>query len=496
MSHALLDNRPLSVDGLSVAMSRVLRRLGDMPLATAHDIARFEEYSFPYTCAQLLGLQDRGLVEAISLGMTQRRVSRWILTGNGRDFLGEARTAFHEDWALCRFLELLPAVEWAYQSVFSLQERLGPLVQFRWFQGASWDAVVRYDDGWALIFWSGFFQRESYVRRKLVALGEQLQQHAFTGEYPWPSLMLFLVSDQWQSELVLRAARSCGLADEVRVLCIADGTESGGDGAQGRGVVQQLVRSRNVGGWPWPRRLKSSLWSGGEVQMYYRVLNWVGEWPGLTVSACNAFLGVPRESRHSARFLRALYERGFLLRLWDRGQYRYSLSKRAVYLLSARDRVHVNSIAVPSEFDTPSLGEHERGLIDIAAGFRAAGVTVASGWRSWEQISGNTGIRPDAMLWLENSPFGPGWHYLEYERRAQGFVRVKRKLRGYLSPQRQDRWPVLYVTRDERAEGVFQEVGREAGLPMLTSNMVRLADREVVGDSGCWSHYGAFVSLG
>ena len=60
---------------------------------------------------------------------------------------------------------------------------------------------------------------------------------------------------------------------------------------------------------------------------------------------------------------------------------------------------------------------------------------------------------------LRHSPYGPGWHYVEYELRARGGSRVVKKLRGYGSARRRDRWPVLVVVRDEGVERTFQEVG-------------------------------------
>ena len=48
---------------------------------------------------------------------------------------------------------------------------------------------------------------------------------------------------------------------------------------------------------------------------------------------------------------------------------------------------------------------------------------------------------------------------------------MRSKLRGYLSGRRQDRWPVLVAAWDGAAEGVFRELGRAGGLPMLTTTV-------------------------
>ena len=53
-------------------------------------------------------------------------------------------------------------------------------------------------------------------------------------------------------------------------------------------------------------------------------------------------------------------------------------------------------------------------------------------------------------------------------------------MRGYLSPERINRWPVLMVVWDREAEEVFQEVGREDGVAMLTTTVERVARRSLV----------------
>ena len=57
--------------------------------------------------------------------------------------------------------------------------------------------------------------------------------------------------------------------------------------------------------------------------------------------------------------------------------------------------------------------------MDLMGEFAAAGVTGAAGWRCWEHM-GFEAIAPDGLVYLEHSPYGPGWHYLECERFARG----------------------------------------------------------------------------
>ena len=49
---------------------------------------------------------------------------------------------------------------------------------------------------------------------------------------------------------------------------------------------------------------------------------------------------------------------------------------------------------------------------------------------------------------------------------------------------------------DDEAESIFQEVGREARLDMLTASIGRLSECGALGSPGCWSMYGAGVMVG
>ena len=177
---------------------------------------------------------------------------------------------------------------------------------------------------------------------------------------------------------------------------------------------------------------------------------------------------------------------------------RYSACSTGLNLLALRDRV--SNSKLPSGVRPLPVGHrlraHEDGVMELVGKFAAAGLVGAAGWRCWEHMGGSGGIAPDGLVYVEHSPYGPGWHYLEYERSARGRSRVERKMRGYASPQRINDWPVLMVVWDREAEAVFQQVGEQAGVPMLTSTVERTKKYKVVGDPGCWSMYGEAVGLG
>ena len=123
-------------------------------------------------------------------------------------------------------------------------------------------------------------------------------------------------------------------------------------------------------------------------------------------------------------------------------------------------------------------------------------IPLANGTGHEEKLGSGGGIAPDAMLYLRRSPYGKGWHYVEYERSARGRSRMSGKLRGYSSSRRRDSYPVILVCWDDDAERTFQEQGRELGISMVTTSLDRLKDHGPVGTTQCWSMYGEPVELG
>ena len=139
---------------------------------------------------------------------------------------------------------------------------------------------------------------------------------------------------------------------------------------------------------------------------------------------------------------------------------------------------------------------HEYGLMGLMSRFNQAGLMTAEGSRSWESISGGKALSPDGVVWLEESPYGPGWHYVEYERQARSASRVAAKLRGYLAKGRRDDFPVLMAVATPGMEKLFQEAGERGKLKMLTATFGRLEAEGGVGKGGPWELYGQRAPVG
>ena len=501
----VLADTALEISGRGVLpVSRGAAALGVLlahaPLASAADLSLLEGSGVESVYPRLWELHREGYVERGMLGWTRGRVARWWLTEKGLEGMGVLGATWHDEWGRCNLLDRLPMVEWFYRAA-SLVKGYGRLRAFQWLNGMSIDAAVRYETGWVGMYWSGLWQGEVVIRKRLERLGNELVRHGMLDSAVWPGVLCFVVNDQWERELVYRAARKVGLVEYIGVLCLADETKEGlWEGGPSRGFIYQPFDGKDVGGWPFESRLGSGPWgeSGGVVAG--RVLDCVGEWPGMGLKMAKSLLEEGPGGRRAGRVLKDLVGWELIESQLGEGRARYSVSSRGVDVLRRRDRMGYVFTNDKSEawswLRRPRLRSHEEGLMEIMGAFLGVGLPVAAGWRSWEPLGGGGGIAPDGMVYLHHGPFGEGWHYLEYERTAKGEKRVLRKLRGYGSKKRQDRWPLLVVARDERAEEVFNRVGGERSVLMVTSTLGRVEQFGVLGNLDCWKVYGQPVLIG
>ena len=469
------------------------------PLVSARDLAGMMHRKIHTVYHCLHRLRDDGIVDSCSLSWYSDGVLRWHFTEDGRRKLFPYRMTWHDDWGRCRLLERLASLESFYHLV-SLVQGLGRMLEFQWLDGAGVDAVVRYEDGWIALCWSGHLQSEVVIRGRIERFSREMDSLGVLDEMAWPGMFCFAVPDPWQRELVYRSLGDYGLGDNVAVWCMSDETCAAADELRpSRGWVNQYVQVRDLGGWPWEERLDGSILALRDNRPCMKVLDAVLEWPGITARMAGDVLGESSWGRRARVGLNRLFDRGYVSRQMQRRSYHYFVTSKGLDFLGRRDRVNFTRIRRRGEglgwLLRPERRAHEEGMMGIASQFYSAGIPVAAGWRSWERL-GDASIVPDGMALLSQSPYGPGWCYLEYERSARGRARVTRKLRGYGSPLRSNRWPVLVVCWDERSELVFHEVGTSLRLQMLTTTMARLASYPAVGGEGCWSRYGWPASVG
>ena len=483
---------------------RVVRAVLTMPLASALDIAAVQRRTDSGVHTRLRGLSaenlgDERLVESVALGCARCRVDRYFLTVLGQAEFGLLGATWHQPGALARLLERLTSVEWLYPAAAAIQD-LGKLQDFQWMDSVSFDAAVRYEHGWAALFWSGLLRSERVFRERLEQLGDDLLTLAAGEDRPRPGLLCVVASDRWQVELAPRVARRYGMDDWVRVWCAADDTWHGAEvPLVSRGWVRQPAYLRKMGHSGWGKRVEASLWAADGSQDADRILQAVAEWPGMPTALARLELGEGPSGRRAQNCFVRLMDLGLLDRWEDRGAYRYRLSGSAMLLLARRDRASEADAwrrILMDRWETPAgFEDHEYGLLEVVQQAAAAGLVVAAGWRDWENL-GDSGIAPDAIIYLRYGPYGPGWYYLEYELSATSPSSAAKKLGGFDSPLRSNDWPVLVVCRTDLAETNFQQAGLEKGIRMLTTTTRRLRQHGAVGNTACWSRYGEPAAIG
>ncbi len=506
VSLSQLSGVPDNLEGVlpvSRSASRVAAALVQCPLGSAADVAPMVGTKVAGVYARLRELRSAGMADCVSLGWSMRQQFRWWLSDDALSALGVLGSSWHEEWGRSRLLERLPLVEWFYRAACSVTGA-GRLRVFQWLSGLSLDAAVSYDYGWVALFWSGLWQTERTIMARLERLGHDMEECGFLNEPAWPGLLLFVVSDRWQRELVYRAFRRYGLLGRasLAVWCCADGTWSGSPSySPSRGWVHQPVEPREMGGWDWDSRVRDSLWGSTGSQAVGRVLDVISEWPGITVRGLKLAVGEADGERRCQNACRLLVDSGMVRAMPDGNRLRYMIASGGVNLLVRRDGVSATHLRERTHAGAwldqiRNVRDHEDGVMALMCQFMAAGLPAAAGWRSWEHLGGGGGISPDGLVLLGQSPYGPGWHYVEYERSARRRHRISRKLNGYCSGRRQDNWPVLAAVWDDEAEGIFHELGSGARLSMLTTSLGRLSGCGALGNPSCWSMYRSPVILG
>ena len=290
---------------------RLLDLLAELPLATTRDLTALAGVGSSVTYKRLGELRDLGLLDSASLGWCCSLSMRWFLTDMALSVLSRLGTTWHQEFSRCRLLERLPSVEWFYQVVSQIED-IGPFEAFHWMNGVSLDAVACYQHGWVALFWSGSFQSEDWIASRLGRLARDLRDLSISLDAPWPGLLAFVVNDEWQRELVYRAARRYHLEDQVAVWCARDGSRSGAAYCRAsRGWVYQPVYFGDTGGWGWKRRLEASPWVEKRGEMLGRVLDIVSQWPGATLDMARQSLDEGSKGKSAQNSCKVLYDLGF-----------------------------------------------------------------------------------------------------------------------------------------------------------------------------------------
>lgn len=487
---------------LAPAVSWMAWRLVDLPLASAGDLAGVTGLSRVEVNRRLQLLREAGLTECAELSWYRRRSPRWWLTDRCLALMEwPVGWSWQDEGGRAQLLQRLAVVEGLY-SLAGLDYGLGPFREFRWVYGHGFEAAARYQGGWVALWWSGIMETRSRFSDRIMAFGENLQKLRGTELSPVPAAFGVAVGDSWQRELVNLVLHEWGVLRNSVVWSAADGSVSGLANlalmAEGGGWLAVPEYQREMGGWSWAKRVGESFCAQDWGAVGALALDRAWEWPGM-----GSTLALGGGDLHYGRgVLRQMVEARFLDRFKAVGprDSEYGLAKRGVEAVRRRDGVSRGKgrgrfeLAQVKE-RRERIWEHEKGIMGFVGQLARSGLTVHVGIRAWENIVGGKALSPDAVVWFERSPFGPGWHYVEYERAAKQPSQVAGKLRGYLAEGRRNRYPVLFIVGTARIEELFQDAARDGKLDLATTNFKRLKESKGTGGP-IWSYYGKMVELG
>ena len=478
--------------GLDALDRRIVSALSCCPLASVGDLAVWLDTTTTRALRRLRELEKHGIVFSRMFYLGVRPHLRWWLASQPFADVLPQRLRLHPPHQIVGLLRNLDFVAAVYQVCRDIVEQGGgQMVDFCWTVEAPFEAAARFDDGWVAFYWSGIWQTGNRTARRLTRTTQFLPA-ADTGDgHDWPARLCFIVPDHWQARVVSEAVSSVGLEDRLYVRVLADGASFGA-----------LTPVRSAGWYPvpaaltWPRPLdvtaatSRSLYAAPTGRTDLLSLALVEQWPGQLPSTLSRLAGGCHPSRLGSSLARMSEVRA--ARYLPDGS--YSPTDRWLRRAALRDRVPARSVEARSgeryvdEWVVGRRRLHERGLAQLMGRFSAAGCPVAVGWRGREDHGKAGTVDPDGLVFLRQSPYGAGWFYVEYERRAVYGRSVAHKLRFLNQVEYAPRFPVLVVCRPE-ALRTFVEFAH--GRPALVATTRDAKNGAVTGTDGTvWIHNG------
>ena len=469
--------------GLSERDLLIFNQLGDAPLGAAQDVACIYGWS-PTTCYESLRiLKEAGLVASTTLNMAGAPEERfWIPDDQwGRVMVDRPlpHTASMVQW-LWLNRQLVAAV---YRLVgMAAQAAPDRSLRFlRWLRSRPFEVVAQFGDGWMLISWSGIWEDREHLDGRLSKCVEEVGQHwgRSLGTHQ-PGRIAFVVPHGWQAERVWRTMAGSAWKDSYAVYNLDEDTLTGDlDLRSSSGQVPSGIRDD-----PSPPRATVARWIGFLVHdtagHMMRLLFAIEQHPGSTPSFLQHLTGI--NGKNVKAGLTESVKRGLIYRTSDGG---YACTSRSLAMAARRDRVW---LGLPGRrFGPDKLANHSRqyrkheaDVRRVLGKFVSAGCSVAPGWQA---VDGR--FEPDGVVWMDQGPCGPGWHYVVHAGRAKRESSVDSVLRKAWSETRTDRYPILVVCSNAQMEEVCWRLGGERR--MLTATMSRIRSRPVAGRDGtCW----------
>ena len=453
-------------------------QVGDMPWASVQDLAYAFDHN-PGTAYQRLDtLNNHGLVEAAKFHIGATREMRFTVSDDNWSRVMHDRPLPHQQHVVQRLVINVEFTTAVYLLVGALVqgERGRKLLRLRWLWRHDFDAVAQFNDGWASFLWSGMWQDQGKLERRVEQCAKVLAEWSGGRGTHWPGRLVIVVPDQWQEEVAWRAVRRRGWDAVCSVHCLVDDTWAGDlDLTASRGRIPMQLSDDVPPVRAGLEQLQRFLLDDQGDRMR-RLLSTVEQYPGIIASHVSAMTGI--NGQLTKLGLAELKRRELTRRMGHQG---YALEKRPLALAARRDRVW---LGLPDNRSGPNtLASHSgrrwkriRGAQKLLAQFRAAGCPTAAGWRAQDGP-----FVPDGVVWIEDGPCGRGWHYLINASGIRAEAMVARLLEQAFAPARSDRYPILVVCPDAVEELYWHAA---PALPLLTAAMSRVSGGPVVGSDG------------
>ena len=464
--------------GLTESAIALFDQVGDMPWASVQDLAFAFDHN-PGTVYQRLNtLNNHGLVEVTEFHIGGNREMRFTVSDDDWSRVMRDRPLPHQQHVLQRLVINLEFTTAVYLLVGALVqgERGRKLLRLRWLWRRDFDAVAQFNDGWAAFLWSGRWQDQDKLERRIQQCAGVLAEWSGGRGTHWPGRLVIVVPDQWQEEVAWRAVRRRGWEAVCSVHCLVDDTWAGDlDLTASRGRIPMQLSDDVPPVRAGLEQLQRFLLDDQGDRMR-QLLSAVEQYPGIIASHVSAMTGI--NGQLTKLGLAELQRRELTRRMGNQG---YALEKRPLALAARRDRVW---LGLPDHRSGPNtLASHSgrrwkriRGAQKLLAQFRAAGCPTAAGWRAQDGP-----FVPDGVVWIEDGPCGRGWHYLINASGIRAESMVDRLLEQAFARARSDRYPILVVCPDAVEELYWHAA---PGLPVLTAAMSRVSGGPVVGSDG------------
>ena len=518
---------------------RIMVTLAHLTWASASDIAKTLDVSYPETYNVCHELEKNKLIAGRELGVTRRIQRRYVLARKGVmhvtrpfQYKGLLRAALPLTWQMTeegvtRMLLWLPMIESLYEILptfwtgglarpFQWQSMypepscsslvwLGvpTLTEVLWLPSGRLHAVVTWrferDDKRLRyfsipFFWAGLLPQEGYKSRSL-RLGSQYVRSARNPEDDiWWDINPPVVAIGMDQFAAWRARTAYGDDVEVGAVDTAGALIWSAGASHSEWTLRDKPQARSIG-HPEAAAIEEGpdlVHLGGMRE--YRLFTFLSDFRGATKANLATAFHMSRGAVTTV--LDRLEDRGLVT---NAGKNFY-VTQRGVEMLAARDRVDVGRLVEathlnPEGADAIRERRHDSAVAEVAAAFRGAGIPVVAGWR-WVVSWHDGQLVPD--LWAQVPVPGREegiWVAVEVEFSAKTEQRIEKKLRSYrlASIRLNKTFPILVITGEALPAQRFDDLAGD--LPMLTTTLKEFLTGVWEGQESVWRRKGRPVGL-